>query len=238
MITFTSYASSSSGNLHTVSDGETTVMLDCGLPWKRARELLGFKTSGIAGVLITHQHKDHCKGAVDAAKAGIDVYASRPTLETLHIPAHRENAIEAGKIFSIGSWHVLSFKTIHDAEGALGFYVVNFEGEAFLYLTDSAYSLVRFANLQVVAVECNYNAHILSGNIQKGSLPQVVGQRVRRNHMSLDTVIELLTSNVLSRCREIWLLHLSDGNSDEELMRRRVQETTGIATYIASSTGR
>jgi phosphoribosyl 1,2-cyclic phosphodiesterase len=208
-------------------------MLDCGLPWKKARELLGFKTSGVAGVLITHQHKDHCKGAVDAAKAGLDIYASQPTLNALQIAAHRANSIESGKVFSIGSWHVLAFETAHDTEGSLGFYMVNFDGEAFLYLTDSAYSPVRFANLSIIAVECNYMADILSSNIQRGSLPQVVGHRVRRSHMALSTVIGLLKANDLSRCREIFLLHLSDGNSDQEAMRRQVQETTGIATYVA-----
>jgi len=44
----------------------------------------------------------------------------------------------------------------------------------------------------------------------------------------------MLKANDLSQCREIWLLHLSDGNSDENEMRRRVQEATGIATYIAA----
>jgi hypothetical protein len=46
-------------------------------------------------------------------------------------------------------------------------------------------------------------------------------------------VIGMLRANNLSRCREIWLLHLSDANSDEREMQRRVQEETGIATYIA-----
>ncbi len=235
MITFNSYASSSSGNLHTVSDGETTVLLDCGIPWKKARELLGFRTSGIAGILITHQHMDHCKGANDAAKAGIDIYTSKPTFDALRIPSHRANVIEVGRIFSIGSWHIRAINTIHDTAGALGFYMVNFEGEAFLYLTDSAYSPVTFANLYVIAVECNYVADILSGNIQRGSLPRVVGHRVRRAHMEIDTVLKFLKANDLSALREVWLLHLSSSNSDEELMRKKIQETIGVPVYVAKS---
>ncbi len=233
MITFTPYASSSAGNMHTVSDGDTMVMLDCGLPWKKARQLLGFKTSGIAGILITHRHTDHCKGVRDAARSGLDVYASRQTLDALQIPTHRASSIEAGKVFVIGTWHVRAFETIHDTEGALGFYMVNFEGEAFLYLTDSAYSSARFANLHVIAVECNFSSDILSDNIQSGALPQVVGRRVRRNHMELGTVIGMLKANDLSQCREIHLLHLSDGNSDEEKMVREIQEVTGVPVYAA-----
>jgi phosphoribosyl 1,2-cyclic phosphodiesterase len=196
---------------------------------------LSFHTSGIGGVLLTHRHMDHCKGAGDAAKAGLDIYASKETFEALQIPAHRKNVIEAGDIFEVGSWHVLPFKTVHDTEGALGFYMVNFDGEALLYLTDSAYSPIRFKRLDVVAIEANYDPDILSKNIASGSLPAVVGHRVRRAHFSIDTVIGFLQANDLSHCREIHLLHLSDGNSDEEGMRRRVQEVTGIATYIATS---
>ena len=235
MITFTPFASGSSGNLYTVSDGQTDVMLDCGLPWKKVQERLGFHTSDIGGVLLTHRHMDHCKGAGDAAKAGLDIFASKETFAALQIPEHRKNVIEEEKVFSIGSWHVRAFKTIHDVEGALGFYMVNFAGEGFLYLTDSAYAPIRFANLGVIAVECNFCGDILSNNIQRGALPQVVGRRVRRSHMSLDTVIGFLKANDLSKCREIHLLHLSDGNSDEEAMRRRVQEATGIPCFVCEA---
>lgn len=235
MITFASYASSSAGNMHTVSDGVTTVMLDCGLPWKKVRELLGFKTSGIAGVCLTHFHQDHCKGAKDAAKAGLDIYASTETLSAVQVSGHRACAVEAGKIFCIGSWHIRAFDTVHDTPGAFGYYMVNFDGEAFLYLTDSAYSPVRFKRLDVVAIEANYDPEILSKNIAGGSLPVVVGHRVRRSHFSIDSVVELLKANDLSNCREIWLLHLSAGNSDEEGMRRRVQEATGIPCFVCEA---
>jgi phosphoribosyl 1,2-cyclic phosphodiesterase len=229
MITFTPYSSSSSGNLYTVSDGQTTVMLDCGLTWKKAREKLGFNTSEIAGVLLTHFHSDHCKGARDAAKAGLDIYASKETFQHLQMYGHRVNIIEHDVIFSIGSWHIQPFKTIHDVEGSMGFYMFNpFSREAFLYMTDTQYSPVRFSNLSVIAVECNFSDDILSDNILKGYLPAAVGHRVRRAHLSLEVLIELLKANNLSNCKEIFLLHLSRGNSDEAKMIEEVQKATGI----------
>ncbi len=232
MITFRPYASGSSGNLYTVFDGNTTLMLECGLPWKKIRELLEFKTSSIAGICVSHLHKDHSKSITEAVRSGLDVYASKETFEALGLSGHRLNEIEDGKRFSIGTWEILPFKTIHDVEGSLGFYMINQEGEAFLYLTDSAYSPVRFKDLSVIAVECNFQSDILTNNILNGALPAIVGRRVRRAHFSLENVIELLKSNDLSHCRQIFLLHLSGSNSNEEKMRQEVQRATGIPVHI------
>lgn len=231
MITFTPYASGSSGNMYTVTDGQTTVMLDCGIPWKKIREALHFNTSGIGCILITHSHFDHCKSAEAAAKAGLDIYASRETLQALQISEHRKNVVEAGKVFVVGSWHIAPFTTVHDSPGALGFYMVNFEGEAFLYLTDSAYSPVRFGALHTIAVECNFVDSILSENILSGAIPKFVGQRVRHNHLGLDVLLGLLRANDLSRCRMIYLLHLSNANSDELRMIEEVKKATGVPVY-------
>lgn len=235
MITFTPYASGSSGNLYTVSDGQTTLMLDCGLPWKKVREKLNFQTSEIGGVLLTHLHQDHCRGAKDAALSGLDIYASRETLDALSVPEHRRNVVEDGRLFVVGSWHILPFSTIHDVPGAYGYYMVNFAGEAFLYLTDSAFSPVRFKRLDVVALECNFVPEVLSENVASGEVDSFRAHRTRRTHMSLNTVIEFLKANDLSHCKAAWILHLSSQNSDERRMVVELQQTVGVPVYVAAS---
>jgi phosphoribosyl 1,2-cyclic phosphodiesterase len=228
MIQFKPFKSGSSGNLYTVSDGHTTIMIECGLPWRRIRELLQYKTSEISGVLASHFHADHSKSLRDAAKAGLDVYASKETFVARGLSGHRSHEIEDGHQFSIGTWRIIPFKTIHDVEGSLAFYMVNQEGEAFLYLTDSSYSPVRFKGLSVIACECNFTEEILSKNILNGAIPAVVGRRIRRSHFSLENVIAFLRANDLSQTHSIFLLHLSNGNSDERCMIREVEQATGI----------
>lgn len=132
----------------------------------------------------------------------------------------------------IGEWVVLPFDLHHDVP-THGFLIGGPKFEKTLFIPDTSYIRNRFESVNIIAIECNYIADKLSHNIQSGAIPKAVGRRVRRNHMSLDTVIGMLKANDLSRCREIWLLHLSDANSDEGEMRTRVQEETGIATYIA-----
>jgi phosphoribosyl 1,2-cyclic phosphodiesterase len=228
MITFIPYASSSSGNLYTVTDGKTTIMLECGLPWRKVRELLNFKTSDISGICLTHSHLDHAKGAKDAAKAGLDVYASGNTFDSLGLSGHRFIEVEPNQKFIIGTWKILPFSTIHDCEGSLGFLMENEEREAFLFLTDSMYSVAKFPALSVIAIECNNLEGTLSDNISSGHIPATVGRRIRHSHMSLQTLIKMLKASDVSKCRHIYLLHLSDSNSDEAKMIKAVHEATGI----------
>jgi phosphoribosyl 1,2-cyclic phosphodiesterase len=231
---FKPLASSSRGNCYLVeSDGAASLLLECGIPIKRIREGLNFGLSRLAACFVSHGHGDHSKAVPDMLKAGVDVYLPREAAEAIGIDTHhRAHIIKGGHQESVDGWTVLPFDLHHDAQ-AVGFLVADPDGDKLLFVPDTAFVQNRFQGVNLIAVECNYVADILSANIQRGSIPQVVGRRVRRSHMSLDTVIGFLKANDLSRCREIWLLHLSDGNSNEEIMRRRVQEETRIATYTA-----
>ena len=58
-------------------------------------------------------------------------------------------------------------------------------------------------------------------------------RRVMKSHMSIETAKEFLRVNDLSQVREIWLIHLSDGNSDAERFKREVAELTGKMVFVA-----
>lgn len=235
IMNFRPLSSSSKGNCYLVESSETApLLLECGIPLKAIREKLNFSLSGLAGCLISHEHGDHSRAAKDLLKAGVDVWTSYETARTLGIVSHhRFYALGAGVQQPVGSWLVLPFDLHHDVP-THGFLIAD-HTDKLLFIPDTSYIRNRFDGVNIIAVECNYIADRLSQNIQSGAIPRAVGRRVRRNHMSLDTVIGMLKANDLSQCREIWLLHLSDANSDEGEMRKRVQEETGIATYIASA---
>src|SRR5690625_5986522 len=114
-------ASSSAGNAYYISDGETALLIECGISFKEIRKKLNFKTSEIAGCLITHEHKDHCSAMDDVLRAGISVFASAGTLEGINLSHHRINVIQAKQAFKIGTWQVLPFETEHNANEPLGF---------------------------------------------------------------------------------------------------------------------
>lgn len=176
---------------------------------------------------------DHSKAVKDLMKAGVDCYMSEGTIDALYTGSyHRAHRIKAGELAEIGPWRILPFDLVHDAPEPLGFFIAHGE-DRLLFIPDTAYSVDRFEGVTIAAIECNFVGDILSNNILKGALPAVVGHRVRRNHMSLETLIEMLRANDLSRCRKIWLLHLSDGNSHEARMIKEVQAATGIPCFAA-----
>jgi phosphoribosyl 1,2-cyclic phosphodiesterase len=232
MITFRSIASGSSGNAYLVeADGVAPLLLEAGIPIKKLRESLNFGLTGLAGCLISHEHMDHAKAVKDLLKAGVDCHMSRGTAEALGMLNHHriQLFLDNPGIWYFDGWTVYTFGLEHDAAEPLGF-LIGHGTERLLFIPDTAYVEPRFDGVTIAAVECNHIGDILSENIIEGHIPAVVGKRVRRNHMSLEQVIALLKANDLSRCRRIYLLHLSNGNSDERRMVRAVQEATGIPT--------
>ena len=166
-------------------------------------------------------------------RAGIDCYMSRGTAEALGVSGHRLNIIKAKQQFRIGTWAILPFETQHDAAEPLGLLLANQDGEKLLYATDTYYIRYQFSGLTHIMIEANYSLDILKKNVEDGSVPKELKTRLLKSHFSLENVKQFLRANDLSRVREIWLLHLSDGNSDAERFKREVLELTGKPTYIA-----
>lgn len=233
MIEIQVLASGSKGNCYRINDGSTPLLLECGIPFKEMQKRLNFKTFEIAACLISHEHQDHSKAIKDIVKAGIDCYMSQGTKEALQIDSHRIKTIKLKQQFKIGTWTILPFETEHDAVEPVGFLMANQAGEKLLYATDTYYIRYRFRGLTHIMVECNFALDILRTNTKTGIIETELKNRLLRSHFSLENVKEFLRANDLSKTQQIWLLHLSDNNSDAERFKREIQELTGKEVYIA-----
>lgn len=231
-------ASSSRANCTYISDGASSLLLDAGLSLRETKQALDFKTSDLAGVLVTHLHQDHCRAVPDLLKSGIDCWMTEPTARALDVSGHRVRIIRPLDQFRAGPWLVLPFPTVHDAEGSVGFLLVHKTGGSrVLYLTDTAYCPYRFTGLTHVLIEANYDLEILRENVARGDAQLEHKKRILKNHLALETVKGFLRANDLSRVREIRLLHLSDSNSDAERFKKEIMELTGKPTFIAPGGG-
>lgn len=225
-------ASSSKGNAYRIDDGQTPLLLDAGIPFKELKIRLKFRVSELEGALITHSHMDHAKAVPDLMKAGIDCYMSAGTAAELGILGHRLKVVKAKQQVKIGTWTVLPFDVQHDVAEPLGFLLVSGANKV-LYATDTYYLKYKFTGLTHILIECNHSYDILYRNVMSGALPMEHKNRLMRSHFSLENVKEFLRANDLSKVEEIYLIHLSDGNSDAERFKSEIMALTGKPVYIA-----
>jgi len=226
-------ASSSAGNACIVSHGQHTVLIEAGITIRDIGKAMSYHITDLDGALISHEHMDHAKSLRELARLGVDCYLSKGTAEALGITGHRIHPVEAKKQFSIGPWFVLPIDLVHDAAEPLGF-LICIEDYRLLYACDTAYIPYTFpGQLTHIMLECNYSIEILREKIAAGVLPRVMKRRLMRSHMSIDTVLKFLRANDLSRVQEIWLLHLSDRNSNEAQFKAEVQKQTGKIVKVA-----
>ena len=230
MLDIAVYASGSSGNCYTVSDGQTVVMLDCGLPFRRIERLTGFLLP--AAVLVTHEHKDHSKAARDFMRRGVDVYMTAGTAAALGVEAqHRLHILNPMEQVTVGRITVSAFPTQHDAREPCGF-LLDDGDDRVLYATDTYYIKYQFPGVTKMLIEANHSYKILEENVGAHILNKSLAERLIKSHFSIENVLAFLRANDLSKVKEIWLIHLSDGNADAGKFARMVEAATGKPVYI------
>lgn len=226
--------SSSKGNCYIFENDNEALILECGVRFDKVKQALNFNLSKVVGCLMTHEHGDHAKFQIDFTKAGIDVYASHGTIVAVGADGnHRTKTVVPFKIYEIGSFKVMPFDVKHDAAEPLGFLINHPETGNVLFLTDTYYVPYTFKNLHNIIVEANYSTAIIERKRSTGSLHNFLADRIIKSHMSLETCIELLKSNNLSKVNNIILIHLSDGNSDALHFKNEVEKVTGKNVQVA-----
>ncbi|MCD7829742.1 MAG: MBL fold metallo-hydrolase [Clostridiales bacterium] len=224
---FLPLGSSSHGNAYLVDDGESVLLIECGVSFRRLGQLVrgaGYSVSRLAGCLVSHEHKDHSRCWDKLLEAGVPVYMSHGTMQALGaegaVPLAPEVGQDVGEPVEIGSWKVLPFRTFHDAREPVGFLLLGADGDKLAFATDTANLRYRFPGLNLLAIEANYWDVILS---RQTRMPEQVVRRIRNSHMEIGTLCGYLSSLPLEDCREIFLLHLSDACSDEAWFEEAVR---------------
>lgn len=227
---FTSLASSSHGNAYIVSDRETRILLECGLSRKKLQQLAGFKLTAFDACIVSHEHKDHSGCVADLIKAGLPVYMSQGTAETLGVELVTD--IQHGEQFTVGSIDVVPFTTFHDAAEPLGFlFKSRCDGDVLAFATDTVNLAYHFPGVNILAIEANYDREILD---RSEKLPDKVRHRIANSHMEIDALCRYLRTLDLSECREIYLLHLSDAMSDEGRFLYQVRRCVPMGIQVVA----
>lgn len=206
-------------------------MLEAGINLNKMRNV---EWQSIVGCLITHEHGDHSKHAQALLKkTRVDVYTSKGTQEALSLPDHRVKRLTALQQQSIGDWTILPFDVQHDVNEPLGFFIQTPSNMKILFATDTYYIKYKFPGITHMMIECNYAVDILNENVLNKNVGAFLKRRVTKSHFELENVKTFIKSNDVSQLEEVWLLHLSDSNSDERRFKKEIQALTGTPVYIA-----
>lgn len=144
-------ASGSSGNAYYISDGQSNLLLDAGIPLAQIQAGCGYKVSQLSGCLVTHGHGDHVKAAKALARMGVNIYTSQGTADMANLTGHRICTVRALESFHAGTFEVLPFDVEHDVPEPLGFLIRStVTGEKVLYFTDTVYIKYTFIGLRIM----------------------------------------------------------------------------------------
>lgn len=250
-------ASSSQGNCFIfefeVMGMPKRLMVECGISITEIYSKLGAKNipiSSIEACLITHAHQDHCKSA---SKLPMPIFASQETLDKIKCHGHSLANLKPTKICD--GIFVMGFPVEHDCEGSMGF-VIKTKDECVIFINDHKRWTDNLTNFRpdYVFIECNYyhqtvyaQLHDLrkmkdDPNIPESSLKEInikISQHERNveSHCSLHGTMKGLEKLNLSKCRAIFLMHLSDRYANEYVMKDAIQNRYGIKTYVCKKDG-
>lgn len=105
------------------------------------------------------------------------------------------------------------------------------DGQTVLFGTDLQEMPYNIKGISTLMLECNYCDETVLDNLCSGAN---INSRPD-NHLSLEKALETTRRLYSPKMNKVVLLHLSDGNSDENLIKRRFKEKLGIDVQIAIS---
>lgn len=223
--------SGSTGNGYVLQNGTEALVLECGVPRQDCLAALGWRTSHVAGCLLTHEHGDHAKYVRDYSQL-MPVYTSRGTAEALG--QERLRILEPLRTVHLGSFSVRPIPAQHDAAEPFAYLIDHSGMGRLLFATDTYYLRYRIPHLNQLMVECNYSLPILNANIEAGLVPAALKERTLNSHMSLEHLREMFAANDLTHVAQIVLIHLSARNADKSAFCREIIAATGKPTIAAA----
>ena len=216
--------------------------MDAGLGKKETQRRLTSlerKLDHVDGILVSHEHTDHCNGLPQLARHWrATVYLTEGTHgeicrllpEKTKRKMDRVEHMHPGQRFQVGDIEVAAFAIPHDAADPLGF-TFRANGHKVALVTDLGY-LPELVKHHLRATDClilesNHDLEML----KVGPYPWFVKQRVmsRTGHLSNHAVSEFLADaeGFDAQARFLVLAHLSENNNNPDLARLSAEEALG-----------
>lgn len=181
----------------------------------------------VVAVFVTHEHLDHSKYAREFSTRGIPVFMSTGTAVALQYKQHEYTPLKAKVAATYKGLKILPFGVEHDAAEPLGF-LFEHDGKRLLFATDTYFLRYNFNSVQQYVIECNYDNDTLDDSSDGAFLKE----RVRRSHMSLQTLLDFFAASDLSDTHTIHVIHASDRNANRPLIKMSLERATGVRVVM------
>lgn len=133
--------------------------------------------------------------------------------------------------YAIGGFKVLPLEVPHGDCPNLSFHITMPDGQTLLFCTDAQTLPFRLPNVNVLMIEANYSEELILDRLCEGN-----DIRSHFNaHMELNETIKVIKRLYNPNMRKVILIHLSSGNSDEQMFKDRIFSETGIKCEVANA---
>jgi phosphoribosyl 1,2-cyclic phosphodiesterase len=242
-------ASGSAGNALLLDCGTDRVLVDAGISLdalERALDRLGLLPRDVRGVVLTHEHDDHARGAGPLSRAaGVRVYATAATAAAAAqtLAGADVQPFAPGTPFAVGPFEITAFPVPHDAVEPVGLAIAA-AGRRVVLATDLGAAdaiLDRYlAEADLAVLESNYDL----GLLHVSAYPWFLKNRILggRGHLSNDDAARALArtaavAHAAGRRRGVCLVHLSDTNNLAPLARDTVRAAIEAAAPPPAACG-
>lgn len=231
---FSVLASGSTGNAFFIQANDTKLLVDAGLSGKQMDKLfeqIKIDPSELDGMLITHEHSDHIKGAgIFARKYDLPIYANEKTWQAMEknlgkLMIDQKFHFAANSVQTLGDIDVESFSVSHDAADPMFFSFRHNDKHVALvtdlgYVSDRIKQTIKGADAYIF--EANHDVSML----QMCRYPWSVKQRILGDsgHVSNEDCGLALSEIIDNNTKRVYLAHLSKDNNMKDLARMSVDQ--------------
>lgn len=212
--------SGSIGNVVVIEHETESVLIDCGVTFKKFDELISqtdLDVSKIKNILVTHEHSDHIKGVgVATRRLDLQVWSTKKTADAIYEKGILKdsdphvNYVEKYKEYEIAGFKIIPFSLSHDASDPVG-YIVERDGKKVVCLTDTGYvsrevmDVVKGADLYIM--EMNHNVEML----HMCERPWPLKQRILGDygHLSNEDGAYVFSKVMSDHTKHVFLSHIS-----------------------------
>ena len=229
--------SGSAGNCALVCTGKSRILIDARLSASRLLERLaacGVKPDSLSGIIITHEHGDHCKGLeILTKKYPLPILCNARTREMLRPALKSEkqwHLIPGNGCFEFAGLEIETFSVPHDAADPVGL-VLRHNESSLGILSDVGHATAvirqKLRDLDTLFIEANYDSGLLGLDTKR---PWSTKQRIqgRHGHLSNDQTANLIAEVLTPRLERVVLGHLSQDCNSPDLA------TTAVRTVLAT----